>query len=368
MPGSKTWMENGLMDSRQYRNKRILVTGHTGFKGGWLSYWLQTAGAEVTGIALPPKTDLDFFKAVGLESRLDSRIADIRNLPDCRRIIRDADPELIFHLAAQPIVLESYKVPVETLHTNIIGTANILEAARDLRQLKGIIVITSDKCYHNNEWVYAYRENDRLGGKDPYSASKACAEIVSQSYSHAFFEKEHIPVATVRAGNVIGGGDWQDHRLIPDFMRCIRNSEVINIRNPEAVRHWQHVLEPLAGYLMLGEKFLQGNLEFSGAWNFGPGASSSLRVIDLAEKIVRKTPGVRYKVSCHSQTLQEANLLLLESKKAERLLNWKTGLDIDRTLDYTFDWYFSQMNGENTASVTSRQIEQYTGLINGDEG
>ncbi len=262
------------MNLKFYNKKKILVTGHTGFKGSWLTLFLNELNADIMGISLPPKTAEDFFVVNKLDKLCDSHILDITNFLSVQKKITQFQPDLIFHLAAQPLVRYSYLHPLETFQTNVMGTANILEAVKNIQSPCAIVVITTDKVYQNKEWNYPYRENDRLGGKDPYSASKACVEMLISSYQNSFFNPKdfgvhHKALATARAGNVIGGGDWSEDRLVPDIIRAIKNNSEIIVRNPEAVRPWQHILEAASGYLLLGEKLYQDPIKYSGAWNFG---------------------------------------------------------------------------------------------------
>ena len=271
--------------------KRVLVTGHTGFKGAWLSLWLRRLGAQVVGVSLPPQ-DPSLFKAVGLDRLIDSRIGDIRTKEGFRKAIGNEDFDLVIHMAAQAIVRTSYEDPIDTYQTNVMGTAIVLEAARRMPSLKGVIVVTSDKCYENREWVWGYREQDPMGGKDPYSSSKGCAELVTSAYRRSFFSNPDGPqLASVRAGNVFGGGDWGVDRLIPDLMRSAETGAPARIRNPRNVRPWQHVLEPVRGYLMLAARLIDTGAGFAGGWNFGPDRDAAVDVVTLADMVIDKWNG-----------------------------------------------------------------------------
>lgn len=336
-----------------YKDKRVLVTGHTGFKGSWLSKWLQMLGAEVYGYALPPNTDPSHFSL--LETDMASGLSDIRDLSMLRKATAEARPDIIFHLAAQPFVRLSYKYPIQTFSTNIEGTINILESAR-LCKPKGVVIITSDKCYRNKEWCWPYREEDELGGYDPYSASKACAEIVSRSYHESFLRGEGVIVASTRAGNVIGGGDWGEDRLIPDMMRAYSKGDTAIVRNPSAIRPWQYVLDVLYGYLLLGSHILCGE-DVSGAWNFGPVETYSVSVGDLVRKIAIMLPGFNYKHS-EEEGPKESSVLRLDSSKARALLGWYPRMDVYDALWETVDWYKAYY--KNGVVDTEYAIEEYT--------
>lgn len=332
-----------------YHQKRVLITGHTGFKGSWLAAWLEAMGASVFGLSLAPESEPNHFDL--LSPAYPSYIQDINEREKVRARIQEIRPEIVFHLAAQALVRRSYRDPVETFHTNVIGTAHILDACRELDSLKAIVVVTTDKCYENREWVWPYRENDPLGGKDPYSASKAAAEILATSWRHSFFSAENTNVllATARAGNVIGGGDWAEDRLIPDIVRAMAKKESLHIRYPEATRPWQHVLEPLSGYLLLGKQLLEGKAEYAEAWNFGPEMQSNLPVRALVEKAREYWPELRFEVS-REKAVHEARLLMLDSAKAKAMLQWRNVWDFTRVMKYTLQWYrdFYENNTLNT--------------------
>ena len=325
-----------------YNGKKILITGNTGFKGSWLQLWLEEMGAIVKGISLIPNTNPSHFQLLNFTDNTD--FVDINNFENLKNSIIKFKPEIVFHLAAQPLVRLSYSEPLQTLQTNILGTANVLEICKKCDSVKAIVNITTDKCYDNKEWIWGYREFDALGGFDPYSASKACSEIISNSYRNSFFnvsefKKSHnILLATVRAGNVIGGGDWADDRLIPDIMKATIQNKKVVIRNPKSIRPWQHVLEPLSGYLLIGQRLLEENVEFSEAWNFGSSNDSIVSVIEILDKIKEHWKNVNYEI-IPDKSLHEANLLQLDSTKAIFKLGWKNVWNIEKTIEKTALWY-----------------------------
>ncbi len=340
------------------------MTGHSGFKGGWLCLWLERLGAAVRGIALPAPTDPSFFATVGVDALVDSRFADIRDPAALRQATQGYDAEIVFHLAAQPIVRLSHREPADTFATNVIGTANVLDLARAMPSVQAVVVVTSDKCYDNRGWAWPYRETDRLGGTDPYSASKACAEIVAESYRRNWFADPDGPqMATVRAGNVIGGGDWAEDRLVPDIVRAARNDTPVFIRNPRSVRPWQHVLEPLSGYLLLAAKLVsEGGASFAGAWNFGPAASQAVDVETLARAIMSCSTALDLPIRFGAEVdaPHEAGMLRLDSSKAEAELGWSPRLSVDQTLAMTADWYAAFLRGGTDMRDLSRsQLDAY---------
>ncbi|WP_170457535.1 CDP-glucose 4,6-dehydratase [Ruegeria arenilitoris] len=353
----------------QFTDRQVLVTGHSGFKGGWISTWLNRLGAQVTGIALPPEPGPSFYQACGLDRTMDSRFADIRDPAALARATEGLDAEVVFHMAAQPLVRKSYREPAETFATNVQGTVNVLEAVRRMPSLKAVVVITSDKCYDNREWLWGYRENDPLGGKDPYSASKAATELVAQSYAHSFFSDANGPqLSTVRAGNVFGGGDWGEDRLIPDIIRAWNDGQPVTIRNPDSVRPWQHVLEPVAGYLLLAQKILSDGQRFAGAWNFGPNVSGTVNVRDLADMMWRAwgagAPGFRFPDESATAP-HEAGILRLDSTKAQTRLGWRPRLELSQAVELTTDWYKAHATGDDMGKVTQSQIAAYQDLMSG---
>lgn len=346
---------------RAYSDKRVLITGHTGFKGSWLALWLSRMGAKVIGYALAPSTSPSHIEILNFDCL--SIIGDIRDVDKLQNVIQKEKPEIIFHLAAQSLVRRSYREPIETLSTNVIGTANLLEVCRRSPSTRAVIVVTSDKCYKNREWLWGYREDDALGGYDPYSASKGCAEIITSSYKHSFFSLEEYGrghttlIASARAGNVIGGGDWAEDRLIPDIARAVSKKEAVSIRNPKATRPWQHVLEPLSGYLMLGWKLLQGESEFADAWNFGPDEDGNLNVETLVEKLKKYWDEIDYRLLSVSSDLHEAKSLQLDCSKARIKLRWRPVWDINKALEMTGIWYDRFYRSE--AVISEQQLTEY---------
>lgn len=337
-----------------YRGRRVLLTGHTGFKGSWLALWLHELGAQVIGVALAPESQPSHWQLLGLD--LDSRIQDIRDAAALRRLVDGVRPELVFHLAAQPLVRRSYQDPLGTWGTNVMGTANLLDACRDQPQLKAIVVVTTDKCYENREWRRGYRETDCLGGHDAYSASKAGAELVAASYRRAFFGARAPLLATARSGNVIGGGDWSEDRLIPDLVRALGAGKAMEIRSPKATRPWLHVLEPLAGYLNLGQRLLKGEARAAQAWNFGPDRSGNLTVERVLEGMRAHWPRLAWKVAKGPQP-HEATLLHVDSARARRALGWKPLWNTKESIARTADWYRRYLDD---GKVTSReQLRDY---------
>ncbi|MBD2160575.1 CDP-glucose 4,6-dehydratase [Limnothrix sp. FACHB-1083] len=352
-----------VINSSPWQGRRVLVTGHTGFKGSWLCLWLHSLGGDVYGLALDPPTQPNLYKTLLLHGLLvaDARI-DIRNFEAVKRVIIQAEPEIIFHLAAQSLVQTSYASPIETYATNVMGTAHVLEAARLVDSVRAIIVVTTDKCYENQEWVYPYRENDRLGGFDPYSNSKACAELVVSAYRSSFLGPQGIAVATARAGNVIGGGDWATGRLIPDCVRAFQADEPLKLRYPQAVRPWQHVLEPLSGYLRLAEALLGDRaLEFCEAWNFGPDAVDTVTVGEVA-KLAAEVWGGTVEIAKINPDYHEAGLLQLDSSKARSRLQWKPRWSLNQAVESTVSWYRAYYDGQEMQQVTQEQILEFVGV------
>lgn len=343
-----------------YKNKRVFVTGHTGFKGSWLVFWLHKMGAIVKGYSLEPDTIPSHWDLLKLP--IESVYGEIRNRIKLKKELYDFQPEIIFHLAAQPLVRLSYSDPFETFEVNVMGTLSLLEASRGLKSLKAIVNITTDKCYENKEWVWGYREDEPMGGYDPYSSSKACMEILTSSYRRSFFNnndygKSHnVLLASVRAGNVIGGGDWAKDRLVPDIMKATSKNEIVNIRNPFATRPWQYVLEPLSGYLLLGMNLLEGKKEFAEAWNFGPEYQATLTVKEVINylKLSWDKINIEYK---ENYDLHEAGLLKLDCTKAHNLLNWFNVLNSEQTFQLTTNWYRNFYT--NNKINTSQDFENY---------
>ena len=351
------------MNQKFWSGKRVLVTGHTGFKGSWLAIWLDMLGAEVAGYALEPLTPNDNFVLTGLEKRLTHKIGEIRDYECLQKFFRAVNPEIVFHLAAQPLVRKSYSDPKSTYDINVGGTVNLLECCRQTDSVKAVVNVTTDKCYENKEWVWGYRENDRLGGYDPYSSSKACSELVTEAYRKSFFNPEACALhgkslASARAGNVFGGGDWQVDRIVPDCIRALERREPIVVRNPHAVRPWQHVLEPLSGYLLLAEKMFENPSAYAQGWNFGPEESSFLSVGMLVDLIVKAWGDGSWKDHSKPEALHEANLLKLDISKAKSQLGWSPVWNIDRAIAETVSWYRQYGTGD-VHNLCYRQIKDY---------
>jgi len=351
-----------MVDPTVWRDRRVLVTGHTGFKGGWLSHWLAALGARVAGYALDPPTRPSFFETAGVADLLQDHRGDVRDAREVARVVEAFRPEVVFHLAAQSLVLDGYRDPVGTYATNVVGTASVLDACRTVPEVRAIVVITTDKCYENRNWVWGYREDDRLGGFDPYSSSKACAELVCDAYRGSFLGSRQptVGLATARAGNVIGGGDWAADRLIPDLVRSVLAGTETVIRHPDATRPWQHVLEPLSGYLMLAERVLAEPRTFSDAWNFGPDAGGDATVRTVIDGLAAHWPGgMRWTVE-RSPQAHEAQRLMLDSSKARARLAWRPRLGLDEALRLTGEWYRAAAAGGNLRELTQAQIGYYS--------
>lgn len=349
-------------DCNFWQGKRVLLTGHTGFKGSWMTLWLNRLGAEVTGISLPPNTSPNLFELADVQASCHSHFCDIRDAMTIAKLSDAARPEIVFHLAAQPLVRASYQQSLETFSTNVMGSANILNALRGSETTRVAVMITTDKVYRNNEWPWPYRETDTLGGHDPYSASKAAAEIVIESYRHAFLAKQGIAVASARAGNVIGGGDWSADRLIPDAVRAWQAGATLNIRHPQAVRPWQHVLDPLAGYLVLAQK-LWADAGLAGAYNFGPppqNAATVREVIELA-RTAHANAKVRYDEEVTGP--HEAHWLTLDTSKTTQNLGFQPTLSLADSVQQTMEWYGAQHNGEDSRQLCMQQISAYESTL-----
>jgi CDP-glucose 4,6-dehydratase len=347
------------MDHRAFDGKRVLVTGHTGFKGAWLSLWLSLSGAEVVGYALEPADPRGIFVAAGVESHLrESVIGDTRDAPHIREVVARHRPEVVFHLAAQPLVRRSYEAPAETFEINVVGAANVLDAVRASGSAKATVVITSDKCYLNHEWAWGYRESDTLGGHDPYSASKAAVELLVASYRSSYFAPVGMALATTRAGNVIGGGDWSASRIIPDVVRAFEAGVPIAVRNPASTRPWQHVLEPVGGYLLLAARMLGDPARYSQAFNFGPDPSATYDVATLCDMAGAAWGGGRWQHIGHDGG-QEAGLLALDSSHARRELGWSPVLSVTESVEWAIGWYRNRFDGGDVSSNTIDQLRQY---------
>ena len=343
-----------------YSGKRVFVTGHTGFKGTWLVSLLKELGAEIKGYALEPLSTPNHFDLLDLKNNIEHVFGDIRDLQNLNTAIQNFKPEFVFHLAAQALVKESYKNPVNTFDTNIMGSINLLEAVRKCDSVRSLVYITSDKCYENVEWPWGYRENDPLGGQDPYSASKGAAELVFSAYARSYFSsRTNFGAASVRAGNVIGGGDWAADRIIPDCIRAIENNTPILLRNPKSTRPWQHVLEPINGYLLLGARLYSNPNHFEGSWNFGPATSKTPTVEQVAKMLIKYIGKGAIKIEETFNKQHEANLLQLNCDKAEQLLGWCPKWDVEKTLARTAEWYKVYMDGRNIENITKEQIYDY---------
>ncbi|MBY8820725.1 CDP-glucose 4,6-dehydratase [Sphingomonas colocasiae] len=341
----------------------MLVTGHSGFKGSWLSLWLHALGAKVTGFALPPPTRPSLFEAARIGELIDHVEGDVRDAAAVRKVVEDARPEVIFHLAAQPLVRLSYEEPVETYATNVMGTVHVLEAARTVPGVAAVVCVTSDKCYENREWIWPYRENDPMGGHDPYSSSKGCAELVVAAYRRSFFQGAGPAVASVRAGNVIGGGDWAADRLLPDLVRAFEAGAAPLIRSPEAVRPWQHVLEALGGYLLIADRLLGGEAQFADAWNFGPADDDARPVSWIVDRMrAAWGDGAGGPLADTGPRPHEAGLLRLDCSKARAALGWRPALTLEGAIDWIVTWHKAIGAGGDARAVTLSQIADYAAV------
>jgi len=344
-----------------WKGRRVLLTGHTGFKGAWLALLLERLGAEVTGFALAPPTQPSLFELARAGEALRDLRGDVRDLPAVRRAVDETKPEIVIHTAAQSLVRTSYEEPVATYATNVMGTVHVLEAARHAPSVRAVLVVTSDKCYENREWVWGYRENEPMGGSDPYSSSKGCAELVTGAYRASFFQSG-AAVASARAGNVIGGGDWAPNRLLPDAARAFSAGRPLEVRNPRAVRPWQHVLEPLSGYVALAEALQEDGAAFAGAWNFGPADEDARTVGDVVERFTQLWGGGARWEATPGVHPHEAHLLRLDCAKARTVLGWRPRTRLDEALQWTADWYGSWRRGVDMREFTREQIERYLSM------
>ena len=347
-----------------YKGKKVLITGHTGFKGSWLTIWLHYLGAKVVGYGLETNNPISNYELSGISTKIKDINGDIRNKEKLFEVFNEEKPEIVFHLAAQALVIDGYNFPLDTYETNTLGTANVLEAIRISNSVHTAIFITTDKVYDNKERLLPYREDEPMGGYDPYSSSKGAAELIIASYRSSFFnpnsyEKHKKSIASVRAGNVIGGGDWAENRIIPDCIRSIENNKIIDVRNPNAVRPWQYVLEPLGAYLVLGSKMMDEPVKYATAWNFGPNPENTITVKKLVEKLIEIYGHGEWKDTSVSEALHEANLLALDINKAKNLLNWSPILNFQETIEFTVDWYKKYKN-TNVLEMCNHQIEKYT--------
>ena len=343
-----------------WRGKRVFLTGHTGFKGSWLSLWLESLGSEVTGFSLAPPTTPNLFEVANVARGMTSYISDIRDLSSLQKAMQEAKPEIVIHMAAQPLVRKSYSDPVETYATNVMGTVNLLESVRQTPSVKAVVVVTTDKCYENKEWPWGYRETEPMGGYDPYSSSKGCAELITSAYRRSFFQQHDIGVATARAGNVIGGGDWAEDRLVPDILKAFEENQVVSIRNPLATRPWQHVLEPLSGYLTLAEHLYAQGQAFSEGWNFGPNDDDARPVQWIVEQLANdwgKNASWQLDIGQHPH---EANYLKLDTSKAKARLGWRPSWNLQTALQNIILWHRAWLGQEDMKKVCLSQILQYS--------
>lgn len=352
------------MNSTFWQGKRVLLTGHTGFKGSWLSLWLQSLGAQVVGYALAPPTNPSLFEVANVSQGMISVIGDIRDLAHLRSVFAENLPEIVIHMAAQPLVRYSYLEPVETYSTNVMGTVNLLEAVRSTNSVKAVVNVTSDKCYENREWAWGYRENEAMGGYDPYSNSKGCAELVTAAYRNSYFhpeqyQKHGVAIASGRAGNVIGGGDWAGDRLIPDMMRAIVQGQPVSIRNPHSIRPWQHVLEPLSGYLLLAQRLYEEGPSFAEGWNFGPNDNDAKPVQWILDKLTNTWgEGASWKLDGGDHP-HEAHYLKLDCSKAKARLHWQPRWTLATAIDHICTWHKAHLAGADMQAMCQHQIQQY---------
>ncbi len=359
-------MENmDLIDKDFWQGKHVFITGHTGFKGSWLSLWLHSLGAKVKGYSLEAPTTPSLFNEAKIDSIIDSHIGDIRDQDTLHKSMTEFNPDILIHMAAQSLVRYSYDAPIETYEVNVIGTAKVLEVARICVNLKAIVNITTDKCYENNERPQSYKEDDPMGGYDPYSSSKGCAELVTSAYRRSFFQGQGVGLASARAGNVFGGGDWADDRLIPDILRSFERGEPVVIRNPKATRPWQHVLEPLSGYLILAQKLYEDYEKYAEGWNFGPNEQDVKPVDWILDKMIDKWPNSSWKLDKEFNP-HEAGFLQLDIAKAKSKLVWKPVWELSHTLDKIVDWHRAWMNNEDIQAICLAEIEEYTKDMNNE--
>jgi CDP-glucose 4,6-dehydratase len=360
----KSAMEGLVVNMGFWVGKKVLITGHTGFKGSWMCMVLKQLGAEVVGVSLNPASTPNLFDLANLSNHLDHRVGDITIPGALEKTISETQPQIVFHMAAQSLVADSYQNPWNTYLVNVMGTLNVLESVRNQPSVKALLVVTSDKCYENQEWDWGYRENDQLGGHDLYSSSKACAEMLTNSYRRSFMGADFdskVAVSTVRAGNVIGGGDWAENRLVPDAVRCFARGETLAVRSPGSIRPWQHVLEPLAGYMRLAEMLCVSGEEFAGSWNFGPEQEGEKNVGWMVEEIASRWKGSASWEIDRKQHGHEAKFLKLDSSKSRRNLGWSPKWNIDVTLDKTIEWYEHWLQGNDVHELCDSQIEEFIG-------
>ena len=355
------------IDISFWKDKRVFITGVTGFKGSWLAIWLTSLGAKVYGYALDPPTVPSLFVLSDLKDKIKFTNGDVRDIEALRQSVVECQPDIVFHLAAQPIVRQSYEEPILTYETNVIGTAKLLEVVRTCTSVKAVVLITTDKCYDNKEWVWGYREIDPLGGYDPYSSSKACAELVISGYRSSFFNPQdygnehHVAIASARAGNVIGGGDWAKDRIVPDTIKALINGQTVVVRNPNAIRPWQHVLEPLCGYMMLAEKLYSDGPSYGEAWNFGPNSSDEQPVEYLVKSLCNlwPKPGAQYRIESGLKNVHEAAYLKLDCSKSRQRLGWQPVWDIEEALQMTVAWFENFLENRDSYELCIEQVTEY---------
>lgn len=349
-----------MIDPSFWYEKRVFLTGHTGFKGGWTAIWLKKLGAVIKGYSLSPSTEPSFFSLARVYESGDSQIDDIRDLNTLKSSLLQFKPDIVIHMAAQPLVRASYINPVDTYQTNVMGVVHLFEAIRECSTVKAVVNVTSDKCYRNNEWLWGYRENEPMGGDDPYSSSKACSELITDAYRRSFFDdKRSVSIATARAGNVIGGGDWSKDRLVPDAIRAFTSKKPLIVRNPHATRPWQHVLEPIFGYLKLAEKLYSSEVDFAQSWNFGPFPEGNKSVAELLDYMISKWPSEASWRLDERQQPHEAQMLMLDISKAKKMLKWSPRWTVETAIDKTLEWYQYAIAGKNMSEYSVRQINEF---------
>jgi CDP-glucose 4,6-dehydratase len=350
-----------LPEASFWRGRRVLITGHTGFKGGWLCTWLKSMGAEIAGLSLPPEACPNVFNVAEVANGMDSRFGDIRDADLVRQIVSEISPEIVIHMAAQALVRRSYADPIETYETNVMGTVHILEAVKSVGTVKALVNVTSDKCYENHEWVWGYREDESMGGHDPYSSSKGCAELITSAYRRFFFDDHGIALATARAGNVIGGGDWSNDRIVPDVLRALDQGLPVLVRNPRSIRPWQHVLEPLSGYLILAQALFEGGKEFAGAWNFGPVDQDAKTVESLVGCMCELwgTGATWHVADAEGLQHHEARYLKLDASKARHFIGWSPRWRLEQALIATIEWHRVWTSRGDCKSLMLEQIKNY---------
>ncbi len=348
-----------MIDKGFWKGRRVFVTGHTGFKGSWLCLWLHELGAEVKGFALEPPTTPSLFNEARIAELVESEIGDIRDLDRVTQSINDFQPDILIHMAAQPLVRYSYDAPIETYAVNVLGTAHVLEAAKLCGSIKSVVSVTTDKCYENKEWVWAYRENEPMGGHDPYSSSKGCAELVTASYRRSYYEEKGIGLASARAGNVVGGGDWALDRLIPDILRAFEKEQPVVIRSSNAVRPWQHVLEPLSGYLVLAQRLFEKPGDFAEGWNFGPNEEDAKPVSWILDRMVDAWPGSSWQLDQATNNPHEANYLKLDISKAKSKLDWQPTWDLKHTLENIVKWHRAWLSSDDIQAFSKIEINEF---------